>query len=336
MKNVNGKVNEDNVFCSLVKNKPAAFIASRFAVETCFFKNPVGLHKWYNYLPSYISEDLSFIEQDSGQPYLGSDTYYEICNKHDNLIFINYDNVNYSLIIDKTKFYLSNQPAKCVIVYQSSGYANIPRAEDKLYNYLMTNDKIKMIFSKNCLLKNSKMSPLPMGLRWQRMEREYGESKAPILKCIKPFTCGPQDSLRLFNDKRSIVLLVGLSMITKSRTFQYRDLCIKNMDIVHRVNNVKQSELYQLLTRSQFVFSPPGYGIDCNRHWEALYMGAIPIMLHSTQDSMYEDLPVLIVDDYKQVNPQMLERAMFDIHKKSYNFEKLYAPYWEREFLSYL
>ena len=39
-------------------------------------------------------------------------------------------------------------------------------------------------------------------------------------------------------------------------------------------------------------------GFDCIRTWEALAMGAVPIVLHSPMDRTFARLPVLFVDKY--------------------------------------
>ena len=44
----------------------------------------------------------------------------------------------------------------------------------------------------------------------------------------------------------------------------------------------------------KFILSPPGAGFDCHRTWEALYLGAIPIVKTSSLDPLYKDLPVVI------------------------------------------
>lgn len=61
------------------------------------------------------------------------------------------------------------------------------------------------------------------------------------------------------------------------------------------------------LGRSQFVLSPPGCGWDCYRTYEALAMGAIPIVLrHPPQTDVCEALPVLLVDSWAEVTPERL------------------------------
>ena len=77
-----------------------------------------------------------------------------------------------------------------------------------------------------------------------------------------------------------------------------------------------------------FVMSPPGYGIDCHRHWEALLMGAVPIIQHSTIDPLFDDLPVILVHDWTQVSQAFLQQEYNKLKQKTFNFDKLYADYW--------
>lgn len=51
---------------------------------------------------------------------------------------------------------------------------------------------------------------------------------------------------------------------------------------------------------SRFVLSPPGNGNDCHRTWEALYLGAIPIVqAGSLAPSICEQLPILVLSDMR-------------------------------------
>jgi hypothetical protein len=47
-----------------------------------------------------------------------------------------------------------------------------------------------------------------------------------------------------------------------------------------------------------FVISPHGNGLDCHRTWEALCLGCIVIVKKSPIDTLYTDLPVLIIDNW--------------------------------------
>ncbi len=61
-----------------------------------------------------------------------------------------------------------------------------------------------------------------------------------------------------------------------------------------------------LVVDSKYVLSPPGSGTDCHRTWEAIYLGAIPIVLRSAWGFAEGELPVMIVDDWSEVPDQIL------------------------------
>lgn len=85
------------------------------------------------------------------------------------------------------------------------------------------------------------------------------------------------------------------------------------------------------LATVKFVVSPRGNGLDCHRTWEALYMGAIPIVKSSSLDPILKDLPALIVSDWSEVTEEFLHKQFQEIHDRHHNTEKLYMPYWTRE-----
>lgn len=82
------------------------------------------------------------------------------------------------------------------------------------------------------------------------------------------------------------------------------------------------------LMRSKFTVSPRGNGIDCIRVWESLMLGTIPIVKSSSLDSLYADLPVLIVQDWSEVTEEFLERKWPEMAQASYRMEKLQMDYW--------
>lgn len=60
------------------------------------------------------------------------------------------------------------------------------------------------------------------------------------------------------------------------------------------------------LGKHRFILSPRGNGLDAHRTWEALLVGAIPIVISSALNPLYEALPVLIVRDWAEVTPTLL------------------------------
>ena len=59
-----------------------------------------------------------------------------------------------------------------------------------------------------------------------------------------------------------------------------------------------------------FVICPHGCGLDCHRNWEALCLGCIPIVKTSHIDNLYKDLPVLIVNDWNNIDKNLLNNTI--------------------------
>ncbi len=86
--------------------------------------------------------------------------------------------------------------------------------------------------------------------------------------------------------------------------------------------------------------SPSGGGPDCHRTWEALYLDAIPIVWHSTLDSLYTNLPIIVIKDWSEINEEFLRKKLYEIALKKvqqppvYQYEKLRSAYWHQLILS--
>ena len=84
------------------------------------------------------------------------------------------------------------------------------------------------------------------------------------------------------------------------------------------------------LAECKFTPSPRGTSEDCHRTWEALYMGTVPIVKSSFLDPLFDQLPVLIVEDFSVVTEEFLQEKWVEMKNETYNMERLYAPYWEK------
>lgn len=64
---------------------------------------------------------------------------------------------------------------------------------------------------------------------------------------------------------------------------------------------VSQTEIWRRYASYPFVMSAHGNGLDCHRTWEVLCLGCIPIVKTSSLDRLYRELPVAIVEDWRQI-----------------------------------
>lgn len=78
----------------------------------------------------------------------------------------------------------------------------------------------------------------------------------------------------------------------------------------------------------KFTLSPQGFGVDCYRTWEALYVGSIPIVKHSHLDSLYENLPILLIDDWDEISEILLLEKYKELAAQKYSFKKLRIEHW--------
>ncbi|CAF3335499.1 unnamed protein product [Rotaria socialis] len=95
-------------------------------------------------------------------------------------------------------------------------------------------------------------------------------------------------------------------------------------------------KIYERNRQYPFWLSPRGNGLDCHRTWEALYLDIIPIVWNSSLNVLYENLPVVIINDYQELNESFLYEKLNELSKQklsklnTYQFEKLRHAYWRR------
>jgi hypothetical protein len=91
---------------------------------------------------------------------------------------------------------------------------------------------------------------------------------------------------------------------------------------------VTRTQGYKHQVEYAFVISPFGNGYDCHRTWEALVLGCIPIIHSSGLNSLYEGLPVLIVNDWSEVTVDLMSRTIKNFSNRSFQYDKLTLKYW--------
>lgn len=132
-----------------------------------------------------------------------------------------------------------------------------------------------------------------------------------------------------------------------------KDLAVKNIFLYLNVNlkgrHPERTKVYNLFSKqpyctlaekrtfteylndilsSEFVLSPRGIGLDCHRTWESMLLNAIPIIISSASDPLYEDLPVVIVNEWEEIDENFLGRKKTEMKLRKYRMEKLYMDYW--------
>ena len=98
-----------------------------------------------------------------------------------------------------------------------------------------------------------------------------------------------------------------------------------------------------LLAEHRAVLSPPDHGYDCFRTWEALALGAIPVLrvvpnASEMDAAKFAGLPIVWVHRWKEVTRPLLTRRWqelrSDAQKSSYSASRAFFPHWLAELLS--
>ncbi|MCL4360892.1 hypothetical protein M1446_00880 [Candidatus Dependentiae bacterium] len=190
------------------------------------------------------------------------------------------------------------------------------------YRKWVDDPKIISWFSQNIdALDNSKLKHLPIGIsnHWW-----------------------PQGNLETFNKalhnnqnathRKLLCMNFSVHTYPKERAFVYNLFKDKHFCTIKPYVNL--FEYLSNLQDHKFVLSPRGNGLDCHRTWEALLMGTIPIVKTSTLNPLFENLPVLVVDDWQIITESFLKTKYEEIKNKKYEMKKIFADYWFNEIKS--
>lgn len=149
-------------------------------------------------------------------------------------------------------------------------------------------------YSQNADGSDARVLPYPIGLdlhtprSWEKPPR--------LLSMLEHLssTAAPAISrqLRVFSD-------LGLQTTDARREAHAAVEGCEHVDLASA--RVSQFEIWRRYASYPFVLSAHGNGLDCHRTWEVLCLGCIAIVKTSSLDPLYDGLPVVIVEDWRQV-----------------------------------
>ncbi len=196
---------------------------------------------------------------------------------------------------------------------------------------ILENPNLVHWYAQNNVYSHPKLSRLPIGMDYHTLSTNsmyWGPKKTPveqenelieIKNLSKPFW------------ERDCKIYSNCHFLTWTRGGPDRLDAIKKIpsDLIYL--EPKQTDRKTAWTKQisfAFVLSPHGNGLDCHRTWEALVLGCIPIVKKSVLDDLYEDLPVLIVNNWAEINQELLSNTIQNFKNKNFNYEKLTLEYW--------
>ena len=258
------------------------------------------------------------------------------------LSLINWDNIKprTKLYIGLTylKYFVDNFLHKLKVpIFLITGHGD---DEPSICKDLIEDSRILHWFSQNSDFEHPKMTKIPIGLDYHTLATSdkytsWGDvNKTPKEQEIHLLTIASLDVNR---------------QLKCYSNFRYRVYCRKyTEDRIASINQVPEELVYyepEFILRIvswlkqlhyQFVLSPNGNGLDCHRTYEALTLGCYPIIKSSPIDSLFDDLPVLIVKEWSDVSLELLKKTSEDFKNKQFNMDKLSLYYWNNLINSYI
>jgi hypothetical protein len=198
-------------------------------------------------------------------------------------------------------------------------------------------------YCQNCALQHPKITKLPLGVDYHTLSSEHpkdwGPQMSPVdqeeqlvqiqkqskpfwerqIKCYRNFQTDVPDFYQYSQDRMDAVQQIPQDLVWSES------------------NKVERKDTWKHQTEYAFVLSPHGNGMDCHRTWEALILGCIPIVKTSSIDSLYDDLPVLIVNSWSDISSTLLEYTVqtFSREQSKFNYDKLALSYWTEKINSH-
>ena len=96
--------------------------------------------------------------------------------------------------------------------------------------------------------------------------------------------------------------------------------CLNEVYPIQNSNRLDFENYLRNVSKSYFVISPNGNGIDCHKTWECFYLKSVPIITESINSSYYKDYPFLIINKWSDFNKIDLN---VDLYNKIMNKNKI-------------
>uniref|UniRef100_A0A914P8P4 Exostosin GT47 domain-containing protein n=2 Tax=Panagrolaimus davidi TaxID=227884 RepID=A0A914P8P4_9BILA len=232
------------------------------------------------------------------------------------IIFVTQHFVNYFWEIYHKKI-----KSKYILISHESDYpAGYP-----WHQMYLDHKNIGYWFAQNVVAKHPKLEPIPIGILPSPIE-SFDTLYDTIKNNVVPYF------------SRTILLYLNISPGTnknRTDTIQFFKTFFNenSTKVIIDESRIHWKHYLWKLGNSQFVLSPPGNGIDCFRTWESLAMGAVPIVLKSELQPLYDDMPVMVVNDWNEVTEESMKNfsrnKLTEFDKDGVPLRpKLWVRYW--------
>jgi len=204
-----------------------------------------------------------------------------------------------------------------------------------LFLTLTNNAYLLKWFAQNTQIQNHpKIIQLPIGLDYHTISNNKNcgwkkDSEYHLPRHQEKILVDIRSTMKPFYERSS---LIYINFSLHNDRFEQRKLALETIPshlISINQDFIKRSDTWVNITNHAFVLSPFGNGMDCHRTWEALCLGAIPIIKAPNFKNLFENLPVLIVNEWTDITKELLDKTIEDFKNRQFNYDKLLLGYWK-------
>lgn len=185
-------------------------------------------------------------------------------------------------------------------------------------------EKIAHWFAKNVLAGHEKITPIPIGLTNNFLNKIGKTSDMSLVR-------------KIITNEKTAGISYGFSLASGSERIQLLEI-LKKHTLAVNVSEKTQGAYFKKMSTYSFVASPEGNGADCHRTWEALYLGCLPIVKKNYFIDHFKNMgiPMLTIDTWNEIEKldDVMLNNIYNELKPALEHESLFMSYWIHLILS--
>ena len=177
----------------------------------------------------------------------------------------------------------------------SDGDRSIPsELRDETVRTLLASPLLKQWYTQNYDGTDPRIQPIPIGLCFHVAQNPQ-DPQIEFDRIRSLYAWNSDRKLRVWSDVH-----LGSYPLRFGNPRQKFKKTIPKLRFIDTIKaRIKTTDLWKKYTEYAFVMSLPGNGVDCHRTWEALYLGAIVIVLPNALIPLYKGYRVEVVPEHE-------------------------------------
>lgn len=230
-------------------------------------------------------------------------------------VIVVYVDVHIQVKFFQTCFEKINAP---IVLVTHNGDPYVPHPD---VAHHLDSSKLVHWFGQNCAMSHSKLSCIPIGLENQYLGPGFSKGSHGTLPelligmmlthslhhpAINALTTKLEHTWAMFDRGTHGVERDPLwELLTRTISHDHVTWIERGGD------RMPVNAYWRHLTSMAAMICPRGNGLDTHRAWESLYLGRMTITKHSSLDEQWSNLPVLLLNDWKQLlNESVISEAL--------------------------